>query len=96
MGIHVIAGRDFSPTDMRGTQQAAIISENLARYYFPGQNPIGRRVGLQRQLSLPTEIVGVVRDVRFEGIAADSPRMVYLPAAQEVNHQYASDDHTES
>ena len=85
MGIHVIAGRDFSPTDMRGTQQAAIISENLARYYFPGQNPIGRRVGLQRQLSLPTEIVGVVRDVRFEGIAADSPRMVYLPAAQEVS-----------
>jgi len=85
MGIQLVAGRDFSLADARGNQQVAIVTENLARYYFQGQNPIGRRVGLQRQLKGgPTEIVGVVRDVKFEGVAGDSTHMVYLPAAQET------------
>ena len=47
MGIQLVAGRDFSPSDERGNQQVAIVTENLAHHYFPGQNPIGRRVGLQ-------------------------------------------------
>jgi predicted lysophospholipase L1 biosynthesis ABC-type transport system permease subunit len=71
--------------DALTSQQVAIITENLAHYYFPGQNPIGRRVGLQRQLKAgPAEIVGVVRDVKFEGVAGDSAHMVYMPAAEET------------
>lgn len=85
MGIQLVAGRDFSPADERGNQQVAIVTENLAHHYFPGQNPIGRRVGLQRQLKTgPTEIVGVIRDFKSEGVAGDNAHMVYMPAAQET------------
>jgi len=43
MGVPLLRGRDFTEEDRPDTPNVAIISENLAKQYFPGQDPIGQR-----------------------------------------------------
>jgi predicted permease len=75
VGIPLLAGREFGSQDATGPS-VAIVSESIARRFFPGQNPIGRRMGAAR---LDTEIVGVVRDARSLTIHKPPVPMVYLP-----------------
>lgn len=81
VGIPLISGRDFSDLDTAQSPRVAIISESIARRYFPGQNPIGKRIGFD---TLDTEIVGVVREVR-PNLHADRNAMVYFPTRQPPN-----------
>ena len=81
MGIDLIAGRTFNDGDKAGAPGVAIINQTLARKYFGTANPIGQRIGLSR----PTdwrEIIGVVRDVRNYGLAAEVKPECYLPYLQ--------------
>ena len=48
LGIPLLAGRDFTDRDLMGAPEVAIVNETFARYYFGADNPIGRRVRLQR------------------------------------------------
>jgi putative ABC transport system permease protein len=79
-GIALLAGRDFNAQDRDGTQPVAIISQNIARQFFPGQDPLGR------SLSFPGPehvIVGVAADVRLRGLSLDATATIYVPHAQE-------------
>jgi predicted permease len=75
VGIPLIAGREFDERDA-SSRPAAIISELIARHFFPGQNPIGKRMGFN---DLDTEIIGVVRDARNITLHDPPVSMVYLP-----------------
>ena len=75
MGIPLLRGRDFTEQDRNDTTDVAIISETLAKQYFPGQNPIGRRFHWGDR-GLFT-IVGVVGDVHISALDADPPPMIY-------------------
>jgi predicted permease len=79
-GIPLVAGRDFTERDTAQSPRVAIVSESIARRFFPGQNPLGKRLGRGRD-GLDTEIVGVVRDVR-PNLHAEPGPMIYLPAHQ--------------
>ncbi len=75
MGISLLRGRDFTEQDRKDTPGVAIISEAMARQYFPGKDPIGQRFhwgdrGLFR-------IIGVATDVHIAALDADPPPMVY-------------------
>lgn len=62
LGIPVVPGRDFGPHDVASGPRTVIINEALARAFFPGQDPIGRRLGAGRHPSRQRlEIVGVVK-----------------------------------
>jgi predicted permease len=74
VGIPLISGREFEERD--SSRQVAIISESIARRYFPGQNPIGKRMRFD---NLDMEIIGVVRDVRSITLHDPPLAMVYLP-----------------
>jgi predicted permease len=78
LGIPLVRGRTFSPTD--GPQQAgvAVVSEALARVHWPGQDPIGRRLRIYEEEGWLT-VVGVVGDVRHSG--KQSPARPHLYAA---------------
>ncbi len=85
MGIPLVKGRLFSERDRAGAPQAAIVSESLARQQFPGIDPIGQRLFVQWGRQTPYEIVGVVGDVKHDGLDKESPPNVYFPDAQEPN-----------
>jgi putative ABC transport system permease protein len=78
VGIPLVAGRDFTVRDTRQSPRVAIISESIARRYFPNQNPLGKRLGYE---VADTEIVGVVRDAR-PSLHAEPNAMVYFPTKQ--------------
>jgi predicted permease len=79
-------GRRFTPDDKLDRPLVVIINESLARAYWPGQSPLGKRISLGDP-SAPEwrEIVGVVSDVRFpaDGGNPETPFQVYRPWAQD-------------
>lgn len=83
--IPMVAGRDFTPADRDGAPLVAIVNETLARTYWPGENPIGRRL---RALATSTtfgpwiEVVGVVRDSKYTTIGESPQPFLYRPLAQ--------------
>jgi predicted permease len=88
VGVPLIAGRDFTDRDTESSPRVAIVSESIARRFFPGQNPLGKRLGrVDRRLArnVPdVEIVGVVRDVR-PSLHAEPGAMIYFPTHQPPN-----------
>jgi predicted permease len=80
-GISLLAGRDFTERDTAHSPKVAIINETIARRYFAGQNPVGRRLGSSE---LDTEIVGVARDARTQTVHDAPVPMVYLPVDQKA------------
>jgi putative ABC transport system permease protein len=84
LGIPVRQGRDFDRHDEANKPTVAIVSEAFARRYWPGQNPIGKRIStLATSMSLTT-IVGVVGDARYNPNVGREPLApaVYLPVTQ--------------
>jgi predicted permease len=84
LGTRVVAGREFAEGDAPGAPLVVVVSERLARRFFPDASAIGRRLRLVNPdySSDWRTIVGVVRDVRYQGLD-DGPRpIVYTPFAQ--------------
>ncbi|MDX1493809.1 MAG: ABC transporter permease [Longimicrobiales bacterium] len=68
MDIAVVEGRGFEPTDDGGAVPVALVNETLARTFYPGENPIGRRLRPGFNNGPWLEIVGVVEDVKQAGL----------------------------
>jgi putative ABC transport system permease protein len=80
MGIPIVAGRAFTDADDAGAQPVAIVSESVAQRYWPGQDPIGRRLQFTEQFPWCT-VVGVAADTRYRELTRDW-LTVYFPAKQ--------------
>ncbi len=85
MGISVMKGRTFTDQDKPGAPLVIIINEAMAQKYWPGADPLGKRVRFNGSLTeYPwMQVVGVVQDVKHElqtPVTAD----YYLPHAQDV------------
>jgi putative ABC transport system permease protein len=84
IGIPLVRGRVFGDGDRPEGQHVAVISQSLARKYWPNEDPIGKRIqfgNMDRDLRL-LHIVGVVGDVRGDGLDADAQPTVYGNALQ--------------
>jgi predicted permease len=80
MGITLLRGRAFTGADDAGAQPVVIVDEQLAREYFAGEDPIGRRI---RQLGdADAEIVGVVASVARAQLGERRKALVYYPLRQ--------------
>jgi predicted permease len=89
MGIPLIAGRDFAWGDIYNDTKVALVSENLAREYWNDpSNAVGRRIRVSTAQEWH-EIVGVVGDVRDDGVDHKAPTSVYWPLM--VKHFYDED-----
>jgi len=84
LGIPLRAGRAFNATDRSGSEPVAIVNETLARQFFQGADPIGRRMRLEDGEKVPREvqIVGVAGDVRHFGLEREATIEVYVPIGQ--------------
>ncbi|MEJ7710137.1 MAG: ABC transporter permease [Pyrinomonadaceae bacterium] len=65
MGIALLRGRDFAAQDREGSTGVVIINETFTGRYFPGKDPIGRRLSLNRREGPWWEVVGVARDAKY-------------------------------
>jgi len=79
--IPIRAGRDFDERDNARVPHVVIVNEAFARRHFPGENPIGRTL-ITGMGELPSEIVGVVADVRSTGLNTPPEPDYFLPALQ--------------
>ena len=84
MGISLVRGRFFEPSDSDGTPPVAIVDESLAQAYWPNEDPIGKRLHIGgRQAKAPwNTVVGVVRHVHNRTLEARSRVEVYWPENQ--------------
>src|SRR6185437_159392 len=93
MQMPLLKGRDFTVADGENAQQVAIISDALAKKYWPGQNPVGQQIRLHLQMSKAapyrpavstdwTTIVGVVSNLQEREFVEHQLPIVYFPAAQ--------------
>lgn len=77
MRIRLVRGRTFQDTDTDTRPPVAVVSEALARQYWPNADPIGRRIKRGAATSPWLEIVGVVADVRDTGLTQDTGPVMY-------------------
>ena len=83
IGIPLKQGRPFEDRDRDGAPQVVIISEAMARRFWPGENPVGKRLTASfHEQQGPREIVGVVGDVKSNGLDDDAAASMYLPFRQ--------------
>jgi putative ABC transport system permease protein len=84
MGIPLLGGRFFTPADTENTQLVVIVNHKLAEHYWPGANPIGKRLRLGTpETPTPSQtIVGEVGDVKESSPDAPSKEQWYQPVEQ--------------
>src|SRR3954468_350609 len=84
MDIPLIAGRLFDRRDVSSGQRVSVISQAMARRYFPDHDPVGQKIvfGFPPDGSVVREIVGVVGDVRDVAVGQEPGAMMYVPFAQ--------------
>ncbi|MEM7351592.1 MAG: ADOP family duplicated permease [Acidobacteriota bacterium] len=86
LGIELRQGRAFTPADTVDSRLVAVVNEALARRFFAGQNPLGRRIRWPEE-DRSYEIVGVARDTKTEDFFAPPPPTVYFAYPQ---HDYGT------
>ena len=85
MGIPIVRGRAFARTDTADAQRVAVVSESAAARYWPGEEPIGKRVRISPRFEWAT-VVGVAADLRYRQLT-NNWMTVYYPAAQSFHFQ---------
>jgi predicted permease len=83
LGFTLASGRDFTRGDVASAPRVAVVNEAFARFFFDGQDPVGRRFGWGREKGDEIEIVGMVKDAKVNNLRDEIPRMVYIPLPQQ-------------
>ena len=83
LAIPLVAGRAFTEQDTEQSPMVVIVNETMARKYWPGESPVGKRITIWRDEKFAREVVGVVGDTRA---ALDTPpgAQMYVPFAQDA------------
>jgi predicted permease len=82
MGIPLLEGRDFLPTDTALSQPVVIVNASFARREWPGRDAIGQRILFHAETA-PTVVVGVAADSKYATLADAGMEFAYVPLAQE-------------
>jgi len=86
MGIAFLGGRDFTLSDVEGSQPVVLANESFVARYFPTGNALGKRVRLDGGAGEETEwceIVGIVRDSKYRSLGEEPTPYLYQPLAQQ-------------
>jgi len=103
LGLSLIAGRNLTELDTTTSPQVAVINESMARHFFRNDNPLGKHF---ESWGVVKEVVGVVRDAKYESPREEGKLMFYLPYRQQLGRltqnvsvairTFGSPDHFES
>jgi macrolide transport system ATP-binding/permease protein len=81
MGIPILRGRAFLPSDTADAPRVAIVNGHFAKHYWPAGDALGRRIRLDSSTGTPVEIVGVAETIKFQNMASPTD-FVYMPLSQ--------------
>ena len=87
MKIPLLRGRTFTPSDRAGSQTVAVIDDELARRYFPNQDPIGKHIGVGGMTDKPSQVVGVVGSVANTQLGGPHNPELYFSELQDPSEQ---------
>ncbi len=82
LGIPLRGGREFTEDDGRASRPVVIVNERLAETFWPQQDPIGKGIPLPDSGKPVAEVVGVVRDVKYQDLRGEAGPMFYRPILQ--------------
>ena len=82
MQIPLLAGREIEARDRTAAVAPGVVSDLFARTYFPGQNPVGRRLTIGGGMPMAVEIVGVSAPAQYGPVKFTSPPVLYVSYAQ--------------
>jgi len=81
MKLPLLRGRDFDERDTEASPKIAVVNETLVKRYFAGRDPVGQRISWDRN-DPGMEIIGVVKDARYDSLRRDLPATIYQPFRQ--------------
>ncbi len=82
MGVPLVSGRSFNKMDTATSQKVVVVSETMAQRFYPNSSVLGRHIGKTAEAPGEIEIVGVVKDVKYESLTEEPRPMVYFPLQQ--------------
>ncbi|MGA8038088.1 MAG: ABC transporter permease [Candidatus Acidiferrales bacterium] len=82
MRIPLVAGREFTSEDSVDSQAVAIVNQEFADRYWPGQNPLGKRVDTRY---MKFTVIGVAKNAKYDRLDEIVPPMIYLPILQDYS-----------
>src|ERR1700678_1440925 len=85
MGVSLLRGRNFTEADDESGQYVPIVSEAMAKQFWPDKDPIGRQFQMTTDPKHSLVIVGVAKDIRFNGLTGPFSPMFYAPYLQHQN-----------
>ena len=87
IGQRIVRGRDFAESDSGTSRPVAIVNESFVRKYFPNEDPMGKHFGMDMSRYAGTfEIVGVVRDAKYNDPDQPARPMFFVPLEQRVHY----------
>ncbi len=89
MRSQIMLGRGFTPSDGESARPVAILNQRASRLFWPGENPIGKRVRLGGATSPFVEIVGVIDDWKYDHVWEAPRAAVFLPIFQKPRSRFA-------
>jgi putative ABC transport system permease protein len=92
VGIPIIRGQNFSPTDTPYSSRVAIVNESFVRRYFPNSDPIGKQLNFNidpKEKADWRRVIGVVRDVRDVELSKTARPEIYLSLEQNTTSAFA-------
>ena len=89
MGLPLLRGRNFTATDDAPAPRVAIVNEQFAKRYWPGQDPIGKRMRLPNQSDAWVEVIGLAKTSKYIFIAEPPTEFVYFPYRQKTPKRMA-------
>jgi predicted permease len=90
MGQPILRGRTLTQDDIGTGPNAAVVTEAFAHRFFPNQDPIGKHFGLDLpEYNTAFEIVGIVRDVKYQNPGGQAQPMFFTPLAQHIRYDQA-------
>jgi putative ABC transport system permease protein len=80
LGIPLLSGRPFTDREAREVTHTVVISQSMARKLWPNEDPIGKRVTIHmKDVDVPSQVIGVVGDVKHAGLDANASATAYWP-----------------
>jgi predicted permease len=86
IGIPIVRGRDFTRADTAMAPKVVVVNETMARQFWNGEEPLGRRFKFFGDADFTT-VIGVAKDSKYNGVAEDPQNFIYQPLSQNYTAQ---------